>query len=69
MYLRVLKEKSGKRRLVIYESYWCEGRSKSRTVETLGFFDDLKAEHDDPIAWGKQLAKEKTEEKRHRIKK
>ena len=64
MYLRVLKEKSGKRRLVIYESYWCEGRSKSRTVETLGFFDDLKAEHDDPIAWGKQLAKEKTEEKK-----
>ena len=64
MYLRVLKEKSGKRRLVIYESYWCDGRSKSRTVETLGFFDDLKTEHDDPIAWGKQVAKEKTEEKK-----
>lgn len=64
MYLRVLKDKSGKRRLVIYESYWSDGRSKSRTVETLGFFEDLEAKHDDPIAWGKQVAEEKTEQKK-----
>ena len=64
MYMRQLEEKSGKIRLVIYESYWRDGKSRNRIVKTLGFLEDLKAEHDDPVRWGKELAKKMTDEKK-----
>lgn len=63
MYLKKMKEKSGRVRLAIYESYW-NGAPKNRKVKTLGFVDELEAEHEDPIAWGKEVAKRLTDEKK-----
>lgn len=58
-----MKEKSGRVRLSIYESYW-NGGPKNRKVKALGFVDELEAEHTDPIAWGKEVAKQMTEKKK-----
>lgn len=63
MYLKKMKEKSGRVRLAIYESYW-NGSPKNRKVKTLGFVDELESEHEDPIAWGKEVAKQMTAEKK-----
>ena len=63
MYLKIMKEKSGRIRLAIYESYW-NGAPKNRIVKTLGFVDELECEHKDPIAWGKEVAKQMTEAKK-----
>ena len=38
------------------------GKVKQRTVKKLGFLDDLKKEHNDPIAYFKQIAKQKSNE-------
>jgi transposase len=48
----------------VYESYRDGGRTRSRTVRPLGYLDELEAEHDDPVAWGKAVAAEMTEAKR-----
>ncbi len=64
MFLKQMKTKSGRIRLAIYESWWDAGRSRQRVVRPLGFLDELEAEHDDPVAWGKAVAAEMTEAKR-----
>ena len=64
MFLKQMKTRSGRVRLAIYESYWDDGKSRQRVVRPLGFLDELGAEHEDPVAWGKAIAAEMTEAKR-----
>ena len=64
MYLKQIPQKNGRVRLAVYESYRDGGRTRSRTVRPLGYLDELEAEHDDPVAWGKAVAAEMTEAKR-----
>ena len=66
MHLKQTRQKSGKTSLSIVESWWDPKmkRSRQRTVENLGYLEDLAAEHADPVAWGKARAAELTEAKR-----
>ncbi|MBQ2681751.1 MAG: IS1634 family transposase [Eggerthellaceae bacterium] len=66
MHLKQTRQKSGKTNLSIVESWWDPERKRSRqkTVENLGYLEDLLAEHDDPVAWGKARAAAMTEAKR-----
>jgi len=66
MHLKQTRQKSGKTNLSIVESWWDAKakQSRQRTVENLGYLEDLAAEHDDPVAWGKARAVELTEAKR-----
>ena len=63
MFLKQMKQKNDRIKLAIYECYRDGKVSRQRTVKPLGFYDELIKEHPDPIAWGKQIAKEMTEEK------
>lgn len=64
MYLKQIPQKNGRVKLAIYESYREGKRTRSRTVRSLGYLDELRSEHDDPVAWGKAIAAEMTEAKR-----
>ena len=64
MYLKQIPQKNGRVKLAVYESYREGKRTRSRTVRPLGYLDELESEHDDPVAWGKAVAAEMTEEKR-----
>lgn len=64
MYLKQIPQKNGRVKLAVYESYRDGRRTRSRTVLPLGYLDELAAEHDDPVAWGKSVAAEMTEAKR-----
>ena len=63
MYLKQMKTKSGRVRLAVYESYW-DGKPRSRVVKALGFLDELEQQHPDPIAWGRDIARQMSEEKK-----
>ena len=60
MHLKKTRQKSGRTNLSIVESWWDPDmkRSRQKTVENLGYLEDLIAEHGDPVAWGKALADE-----------
>lgn len=64
MYLKQIPQRNGRVRLAVYESYRDGGRPRSRTVRPLGYLDELEAEHDDPVAWGRAVAAEMAEAKR-----
>ena len=66
MHLKQTRQKSGKTSLSIVESWWDpeKKQSRQRTVENLGYLEELALEHDDPVAWGKARAAEMTEAKR-----
>lgn len=64
MFLKQMRQKDGRVRLAVYESYRSGGRTRQRTVESLGYLDELRAEHADPVAWGRELAARMTEERR-----
>ena len=38
------------------------GKVKQKTIEKIGYLDDLKKQYDDPISYFKEIAKQKTEE-------
>ena len=67
--LRVGKS-NGRPYLSIVRGYREEGskKSKSKTVKSLGYLEDLKKEYDDPIAYFKEVAKQMTEEENERRK-
>jgi hypothetical protein len=60
MYLKVGKS-NGKTHLSFVQGYRENGRVKQKTIETLGFLEDLEKVYDDPISHFRQLAKERTE--------
>ena len=50
MYLHKSKRKDGRVYLAFAEGYRKDGKSKMRTVESLGYLDELEKQFDDPIA-------------------
>lgn len=60
MYLKVGKS-NGKTHLSFVQGYREGGKVKQRTIETLGFLEDLKKVYDDPISHFRKLAKERTD--------
>ncbi|HHY15895.1 MAG TPA: transposase, partial [Firmicutes bacterium] len=66
MYLYKEKRKNGRIRLSIVESYREPGVKypRRRTIELLGFLDELEKEYDDPIAFFKaEIAKREAAKK------
>lgn len=55
--------KQGVTRLYLYESYYENGRTKQRIVESLGRLDSLQKDYDDPVAHFKAEAVRRTAEK------
>lgn len=59
MFLKVSKSGTGKSYLSFVQGYRDEfGKTKHRTLQALGYLDDLKKEFDDPISHFKQVALE-----------
>lgn len=59
MYLQQSKNQSGKVYLSFVQGYRKDGKVKHKTVEKLGYLDELKKIYDDPIAHFKKIAKER----------
>lgn len=59
MYLKQSKS-NGKIYLSFVQGYRQDGKVKQKTVEKLGYLEDLKKEYSDPITHFKQVAKERT---------
>ncbi len=65
MYLHKLKKPNGDVYLAIKEKYYIPKKgTRERTVESLGYLSALKKEHDDPVAYYTEYAKELTEKAR-----
>lgn len=60
MYLTQSKKKNGRIYLSVAESYRENGKTKTRSVRSLGYVDELEKEHDDPIAYWKQWCRDET---------
>lgn len=59
MFLKIITKK-GIKRLYLYESYYKNGKPNQRCLEALGTLDELKQTYDDPIAYFRQYAADKT---------
>ena len=64
MFLKQIPQANGRVKLAIYESYRDGRRTRQRTVKSLGYLDELMDKHDDPVAWGKDIAAKMTKAKR-----
>ena len=53
---------NGKIFLSLVQGYRQDGKVKHKTIEKLGYLDDLKNEHADPVAYFREVAKKRTEE-------
>lgn len=63
MFLKIITKK-GVPRLYLYESYYKNGKSTQRCIESLGRLDELKKQFDDPVSYFKKIAEQRTEEKK-----
>ncbi len=63
MFLRTITIK-GITRLYFYESYFENGKTKQKCLENLGRLDELQKKYDDPVAYFKKIAEERTLEKK-----
>ena len=60
MFLKVHTDKrTGVTRLYLAESYWKNGTTRQKHIESLGRLDELKKQYDDPIAHFKKVAEER----------
>ena len=59
MYLQKSKNQAGRVYLSFVQGYRQDGKVKHRTVEKLGYLDDLEKIYDDPVAHFKQIAAER----------
>lgn len=50
--------------LQIVESFYDNGTSRQRVIEKIGYLDELKSQHDDPVAFFKAKAKQMTLDKK-----
>lgn len=64
VYLHKSRRRDGRVYLTLVEGYREGGRVKHRTVESLGYLDELEREHADPIAHFKQVCDEANAEAR-----
>ena len=55
MFLKRIRQKNGREKLCVYESYRDGRRTRQRTVRALGYVDELAREHDDPVAWARSV--------------
>ncbi len=63
MYLKACPSHKGKIYLSFVQGYRDElGKVKQKTIEKIGYLDDLKKDYDDPISYFKEIAKQKTKE-------
>lgn len=63
MFLKIAKYKNGKTFLSLIQGYRdSNGTSKQKTIEKLGYLDDLKKQFDDPIAHFKDIATQRSNE-------
>lgn len=62
MYLKQIPNKDGRIYLTIAESRRIDGKSKTITVEGLGYLDELQKQFDDPVAYFDAEAKRRTKE-------
>lgn len=64
MFLKISKYKNGKTFLSFVQGTWDSslGYSKQRTVEKLGYLDELSKDFDDPITHFKKIASERNEQ-------
>ena len=58
MYLHKSRRKDGRVYLALAEGYRKDGKVRHRTVESLGYLDELQKTYDDPIAHFKQVCEE-----------
>lgn len=58
VYLHKSKRRDGRVYLTLVEGYREGGKVKHRTVESLGYLDELEREHEDPIAHFRQVCDE-----------
>ena len=64
MFLKISPTRSGKTFLSFVQGYRDEsGKVKQKTIENIGWLDDLKKQYDDPIAHFKEIAKQRNNEK------
>ncbi len=61
MFLKKAKYKNGRVYLSIVEGFRADGKVKQRTIQKLGFLDELSGQYDDPIAHFTQVAQDMTE--------
>lgn len=61
MFLRCITIK-GVTRLYFYESYFLDGKTKQKCVESLGRLDELQKQFPDPVAHFRKIADERTNE-------
>ena len=59
MYLQQSKNQAGRIYLSFVQGYRKDGKVKHKTVEKIGYLDDLEKIYDDPIAHFKKLALER----------
>ena len=59
MYLQKSKNKTGRIYLSFVQGYRQDGKVKHKTIEKIGYLDELEKIYDDPIAHFNQVAKEK----------
>ena len=64
MYLHKSKRKDGRVYLALAEGYRQDGKSKMRTVESLGYLDKLQELYDDPVAHFQAVCDERNAAKR-----
>ena len=62
MRVSVSKSKNAMSLYIIESVYTKKGKHTSRVVKKLGTLEDLSKEHDDPMAWARELAKQMTKE-------
>lgn len=63
MYLKVTPTRSGKKFLSFVQGYRDElGKSKQKTVQNIGWLDELEKQFDDPISHFREIAKQKSSE-------
>ena len=59
MYLQQSKNSSGKVYLSFVQGYRQDGKVKHKTIEKLGYLEDLEKIYDDPVSHFKTVAKER----------
>ena len=66
MFLNKIPDKRNNRTLLVIQERYRgkDGKPHSRTVEKIGFLEDLKAQYDDPIAHFREEARRRTAEKK-----
>ena len=65
--IKLPEKKTGRILLLFGESRRIDGKNTNRTVERIGYVDELAAVHDDPIAHFTEVAKSRTAESKARL--